>query len=575
MGLRKNKDTFGLTKLPDPELEQDVLSEPVVPTVQEQINALQAQVNRVETPQAKQALIQRIYELSKDMPAPLEQVTAQPMTSEELAGYDGVAMPEIEPVTPEALQTPLPQPPMPKPSKIAASVEPGQTEAVKAAEAQRPEPDEAEKLMGEYRKAREGYETEAKGLEAERAAGETQRQRMTGIAGALQAFGEGLAAITGGSAKPLQTGVAAVQRIGEQRAAAEERKARSLKERLQQAKAPLEEKQMEMDLRTRLTKGKMEQGFLDPNSEQSKQARANATAFIDNMIAQGAANDADPAVLQRLEQTKGMLGQMNAQQVQDFYSTLKPLSTETSLEAKNKFDMQKMMVQENMRLKLAEAKDSKDQQKFADKEFLKVRSKIADEETAASKVGPQMEKFLNDLDAAIAGDKKAAKRVSQNVGVVTYLNARTYESKGVFTDNDLRALSQTDAGRTWFQQLDEFVSKGMTGNLPKESLMRIRGVVGDNIDKFREPGKFIRSNYAQAFREMENPAMNRYADVLERGEKAAKPKTAEQPAQPQRPIETAPKKVKFRIGNKIVELDPATQGELIKRAKDAKYEEVP
>lgn len=508
-------------------------------------------------------------------PEQLEQVTAQPMTPEELAGYDGVTMPDVEPVAPEALQTPLPQTtlPMPKPSRIAASVEPGQTEAVKAAEAQTPEPDETEKLMGEYRKARESYDTESKGLEEERTASERKRMQMTGISGALQAFGEGLAAITGGSAKPLQAGVAAVKGMGEQQAAAEERKARSLKERLQMAKAPLEEKTMEMDLRSRLTKGKMEQAIMDPTSDQSQKARANAASFIDNMIAQGTANKADPAVLQRLEQTKGLLGQMNAQQVQDFYSTLKPLSTETSLEAKNEFDMKKLMMQENLRVKLADARDAKDQQKVADKEFLKVRSKIADEETAASKVGPQMEKFLNDLDAAIAGDKKAAKRVSQNVGVVTYLNARTFESKGVFTDNDLRALSQTDAGRTWFQQLDDFVSKGMTGNLPKESMMRIRGVVGDNIDKFREPGKFIRSNYAQAFREIENPVLNRYADVLERGEKAAKPKTAEQP--PQQPIETAPKKVRFRIGGKIIELDPATQGELIKRAKDAKYEEVP
>lgn len=519
-------------------------------------------------------------------PEQLEQVTAQPMTPEELVGYDGVSMPDVQPIEPDALQTPLPQAPlqqtplplsMPKPSKIAASVEPGKTEAVKAAEAQAPEPDEAEKLMGEYRKAREKYQTEEQGLEEERTAGEEQRQRMTGIAGALQAFGEGLAAITGGSAKPLQAGVAAVKGVGEQRAAAEERKAKTLKERLQMAKAPIEEKQMEMDLRTRLTKGKMEQGFLDPNSEQSKQARTNASAFIDNMIAQGTANKADPAVLQRLEQTKGMLSQMNAQQVQDFYNTLKPLSTETSIEAKNEFDMKKLAAQENLRLKLSEAKDAKEQQKFADKEFLKVRSKIADEETAASKIGPQMEKFLKDLNAAVAGDKAAAKRVSQNVGVVNYLNARTYESKGVFTDNDLRALSQLDAGRTWFQQLDEFVSKGMTGNLPKESLMRIQGVVNENIDKFREPGKYIRSNYAQTFREIENPVMNRYADVLERGEKAAKPKTEEQqPTQTQqRSIETAPKQVKFKIKGQVRSYDPATQADLIERARKAKYEEVP
>lgn len=424
-----------------------------------------------------------------------------------------------EPIAPEVAEE-EPQIELPRAKKVAASepVEALRTENVVAPEPVKPvekAPDETEQLMGEYRKAREQYQSDVDTLEQDREASEASRQRMTGIAGALSSFGEGLAAITGGSAKPLQAGVAAVKGMGEQQAAAEERKAKTLKERLQMAKAPLEEKQAEIDLRSRLSKGKMEQDLMDPASQQSAQARKDAGAFIDNMIAQGAANKASPEVLQRLEQSKALIGQMSAAQVQQFYNTLKPLSTETSLEAKNQFDMQKLAAQESLKMKLADAKSSKDQQKLADKDFFKVRTKIAEEESAASKVGPQMEKFLSDVKLAVAGDKDAAKRVSQNYGVVNYMNARNYESKGVFTDNDLRALSQLDAGRTWFQQLDDFVSKGMTGQVPKASLMRVQGVLEDNIGKFREPGKYIRTNYAQTFREVQNPAYNRYADVLE------------------------------------------------------------
>jgi hypothetical protein len=354
---------------------------------------------------------------------------------------------------------------------------------------------------------------------------------QTGIAGALQAFGQGLASITGGSAKPLETGVAALKGVGEQQAAAEERKAKTLKERLQMAKAPLEEKQTEMELRSRISKGKLEQDLMNPSSAQSDQARKNALSFVDNMIAQGTANRASPEVLQRLEQTKALVGNMSAAQVQDFYNTLKPLSTETSLEAKNKFEMDKMAAQERMRSRVAEAKDEKDQEKLALKDFMKIRTKVAEEETAASKVGPEMVKFSEDIDKAIRGDKASAKRVAQNFGAVNYLNARSYESKGVFTDNDLRALSQLEAGRTWFQQLDDYVTKGMTGNIPKESLIRVKSVMDNNMNKFTEPGKYIRENYAQTFEDAGVPAYAKYADTLRKGIKSSAPskQTAAQP----------------------------------------------
>jgi hypothetical protein len=190
-----------------------------------------------------------------------------------------------------------------------------------------------------------------------------------------------------------------------------------------------------------------------------------------------------------------------------------------------------MAAQERMRSRVAEAKDEKDQEKLALKDFMKIRTKVAEEETAASKVGPEMVKFSEDIDKAIRGDKAAAKRVAQNFGAVNYLNARSYESKGVFTDNDLRALSQLEAGRTWFQQLDDYVTKGMTGNIPKESLIRVKSVMDNNMNKFTEPGKYIRENYAQTFEDAGVPAYAKYADTLRKGIKSSAPskQTAAQP----------------------------------------------
>ncbi len=272
-----------------------------------------------------------------------------------------------------------------------------------------------------------------------------------------------------------------------------------------------------MELRARLGKGKLEQNLADPKSDQSVQARQNAANFIDNMIAQGQANQADTAVLERLEQSKAILQNMSASQIKDFYNTLKPISVETSREAQNEYEMQKLKAQENMRTRMSEAKDEKDQQKIALKDFMKVRTKIAEEENSAAKIGPQMTQFQEDIDKAIAGDKDAAKRVVQNYGVINYLNARSYESKGVFTDNDLKALSQLDAGRTWAQQFNDWYQRGMTGILPRQALIRVKGVIDENVDKFTNPGQFIRNNYAQIFEDTGSPAHQKYAEVLRKG----------------------------------------------------------
>ena len=408
-----------------------------------------------------------------------------------------------EPIAPEVAEE-EPQIELPRAKKVAASepVEALRTENVVAPEPVKPvekAPDETEQLMSEYRKSRDQYQSDVDKFDQDREASEASRQRMTGIAGALSAFGEGLAAITGGSAKPLQAGVAAVKGMGEQQAASEERKAKTLKERLQMAKAPLEEKQTEIDLRSRLSKGKMEQDLMDPASQQSAQARKDAGAFIDNMIAQGTANRASPDVMQRLEQTKSLIGQMSAAQVQQFYNTLKPLSTETSVEAKNKFDMDKLAAQESMKLKLAEAKDSKDQEKVAKKELIKDQSAISTVIKEASGVAGEMKAFKEDLALAVKGDKEAAKRVTQKSNIINYLNARSYESKGVFTDKDATALSELAATK-WFDQFNDWASKGGVGVLPMAGLIRMNEIIQRSASRFDNPTKYVYQGLVEKYK---------------------------------------------------------------------------
>ena len=492
---------------------------------------------------------------------PLEQVTAEPMTPEEESGYDGVTIQEPAPKPTEqsskldttaGLQTkaPIVSAPEIDSDKLEMPME----------ETPEPKIDETEQLMGEYRKAREQYQSDVDTLEQDREASEASRQRMTGIAGALSSFGEGLAAITGGSAKPLQAGVAAVKGMGEQQAAAEERKAKTLKERLQMAKAPLEEKQTEIDLRSRLSKGKMEQDLMDPASQQSAQARKDAGAFIDNMIAQGTANRASPDVLQRLEQTKSLIGQMSAAQVQQFYNTLKPLSTETSVEAKNKFDMDKLAAQESLKMKLADAKSSKDEQKIAQKEFIKDQSAIAKQVAETSAVSQEMKSFRNDLKLALAGDREAAKRVTQKGGVINYLNARSVESKGVFTDNDLRALSELQATK-WFDQFNDWVSKGFEGVLPKASLVRIQDILDRNAYKFDNPEKYVYGSLIEKYKGLDEVSETGvWKPYLSNLEKKAVPAKIEQ-VEPQAAQEglvdmTAPDGRKLKVpANKVQELE--------------------
>ena len=459
--------------------------------------------------------------------------------------------PETPPVNAEVQPTTTQASPVQQ-QKISPSVKPGRTAALETALASDPEQmqkepeteDEASKLMGEYRKSREDIQKEQAGLEEDRTRGEASRQMQTGIAGALQAFGQGLATITGGSAKPLEAGAAAMKSIGEQQVSAEERKAKTLKERLQMAKAPLEEKTTEMDLRSRISKGKLEKDLMDPASAQGDQARKNALSFVDNMIAQGTANQASPEVMQRLEQTKAMIGNMSAAQVQDFYNTLKPLSTETSLETKNKYEMQKMAAQENMRMKMTEAKDIKDKEKIAQKEFIKDQAAISKDIAETAVVAKDMKSFRDDLKLAIAGDKKAAERVTQKTGIVNYLNARSVESKGVFTDKDLTALTELTATK-WFDQFNDYVSRGFTGTMPKSSLLRIQDIIERNAYKFDNPTKFTQQAYAQKYKELdETDDTGVWRKYRRRFETSGKDENQEKAPAQQEPVAQPTEKIK-------------------------------
>ncbi len=179
-------------------------------------------------------------------PEALDQIIAFPGEPD---ATDATFMPEEAPALPEVAE----EEQLPPSEEESTAVESEPTEAFQT---DMPEPeevsgkdieaqfqqDEAEQLMSQYRKTKEDVQSEQATLETSSSESERSRQTENAIAGALQSFGEGLAAITGGSAKPLQTGAETLRRSGQMQAAEEERKARGLRERLQQAKTPIEEK---------------------------------------------------------------------------------------------------------------------------------------------------------------------------------------------------------------------------------------------------------------------------------------------------------------------------------------------
>lgn len=504
---------------------------------------------------AADAINRRIMELEgTSEPAVAEPVVAEPMTPKQESQFDGV---EIEDEIPEAVAQPTAalQTPTPVPQKPATpSVEPGKTAAVDAAMNEpkqpesKPQEDEYETLFKNYEQARKQYDVDMADYEEKMSETERRNQMTTGIVGALSAFGEGLAAITGGSAKPLQAGVAALKDIGSQQVAAQERKVKTIKERLQMARDPLETKAGDIKFRELFEKKQREKRMLDPNSEESNQAREVANQTLNALVA-SFRSAGNPQAADELLNTKPFIDKASGKQINDLFEQIKDLSIKPTISAAQKQAYAMQLVEKKGEIQQTLAKQKQQFQSkltnlrtdaarvnLATKEYQEIVPKINADVKDVKALGNQVDKFIGLLDQAsdpkLMSNEAKRQQINEAIAaqkeILNYMNARKYESKGVFTDQDLLALSQLKTYGTWADQFTNWLKKGVYNEETAKQIRVMRDIMRERKRDFKNPGYAVARGYSQIFRDtaelyssMENNVdaartLIRYSDLLEK-----------------------------------------------------------
>jgi hypothetical protein len=397
-----------------------------------------------------------------------EEEASLPEPSEEPMQED-----DAEPV--EALQTEVPTMP-----------EPGTTATIKK------ETDEFEPMFKKYQEDLGKIQSEQEAEDQAMQEAESRAQTATGIAGALQAFGEGLAAITGGSAKPLQTGAEALRRSTQQGLEAQMRRGKGIKQRIEMAREPLETKATELKFRDVFEKRQAQQRLNDPESKESADARGMASNFLDVYVANLQNRAVDPEAIQRVEGVRSKIGQMNANQIQKFLDNLKDIkfstSYETTVEGKKELE-------ETKAASKVEAATTKREQKLQD-EASKWRqttgTKITEIVNDERKYKTRINDFSTLLERALAAKtdtefKTIANEIARQKTVIDYLDARQVEPKGVFTDQDAARLSSITNGRPWLQQFQDWLSKGLQGTTTIDEIKTLNRIIKEKQKDINNP----------------------------------------------------------------------------------------
>lgn len=525
------------------------------PSIQEQLDAMKMRSEQLRAEgntAAADALDQQIQAKTAELAFGGRQ---QPLTAvpanQDISGMDN--QPFEEPAVPESA---MPETEMPEPVEESTPAlqttlpEPGKTAAIDEEIDQPPEetPDEFETMYKDYETARKQYgeDVEALGRESDEAA--TKQTMMTGIAGALQSFGEGLAAITGGSAKPLQTATETVRRMGEQGAAAREGRAKTLKERLMMARQPLEAKIEETKFRDVFEQRQMEKRLGDPNSKESQDAREVGLRTLDALVAsfRSAGND---AAADELMSTKPFLEKASGKQIQSLFEQIKGLGIKPAIsaETKQKYAMEaiekKGEIQQSLtkqkqefQAKMSNLRTDAARVNAATKQYEELTPKIQTDVREAKQLSGQIDKFVTLLEQAsdpkIMSDEKKRRQINEAIAaqkeILNYMNARKYESKGVFTDQDLLALSQLKTVGTWVDQFSNWLSKGVYNEETAKQIRVMRDIMRERRRDFKNPGYAVAKGYAQVFRDisdlyssMDNNVesarvYSKYADLLEK-----------------------------------------------------------
>lgn len=489
------------------------------PSIQEQLdamNARSAQLRAEGNTAAADALDQQIQAKTAELAFGGKQqpLTAMP-TSQDVSGLDN--QPFEEPAMPEPVmpESAMPETEMPEPVEESTPAlqttlpEPGKTAAIDEETDQQPEetPDEFEQMYKDYDTARKQYgeDIEALGKESDEAS--SKQTMMTGIAGALQSFGEGLAAITGGSAKPLQTASETIRRVGEQGAAAREGRARTLKERLMMARQPLEAKIEETKFRDVFEQRQKSKRLEDPASPESTQARELANNFLDAYAA-SLSNRVDDTQLTKIESIRPKLEKLNANQIKDFMDNLNKL----------KFTESRVDIEEAKGERAAKQQEAKTvaSQEFAiQKQAQKDINKVDSELEQDQKFYNQYNTFKSNLQKAIAGDPEAQKYIKNNMGAFSYLKARTLESKGVFTDQDAERLTTLLKDQTWAEQFSTWLESGMQGTIPVQTLKKLSDALKDDPKNPNAVRNEKLQRFANTAKKSSNPAIKNSASYYE------------------------------------------------------------
>jgi hypothetical protein len=441
-------------------------------------------------------------------PDSLESITALPGETD---ATDPAFMP------PDPMQSPdLPE----GVQEISPSTKPGSTEALKAAEESKSEetPDiDADGIRSAFETPVPSAEEPEPSDDDELAKAEADTQFATGLGGALQAFGEGLAAITGGSAKGLQTGVRAYQEVVA-------RKEAGLRERI---RAKRQKESDEFKYRDAIEDRQKKQRLKDPASEESAAARQEAGLLMDTMIAQFRDQGAGSDTLNKLEEVKAVMssGNVSAEQIANLQSKLKDMGLGKPKESV-----------ESAQARKAELQDTawgRQQQREADKLFQKDMSEIGKQIQGSDALLKQLNVFQQNYQKAKQGDPEAKAYLKQYTNTINYLLAREKEPKGVFTDNDLRALSQFDTRKTFEEQAQGYYDEKFGGEIDDETMNRIGRALENAIPTLQDSKKNIIESKKRIYLKSRNPAVRDYAQELTPDLLGATESAPSQPTQPQ------------------------------------------
>lgn len=528
--------------------------------LQNQIDELNSQLSDPTiTPEKRKILESALNRIQQQMS------TSRPDTVSDELNDSSRIMQEQEPTQlsqPEtntnALQTPPPlsETPLQQPATTEEDEESDTEETDTPLSTPMPSPVPAKpSVEDDFESAFNKYKTDTEQIRAEQSQydtgleeAESRSQMATGIAGALQAFGEGLAAITGGSAKPLQTGAEALRKSAQQGVESAKRKAGSLKERIMMAREPLETKSEEMKLRDAIEQRQKQKRLADPNSSESAAAQERAKQLF-TLYASHAADKGSTGLEEQIRNIIPKLNQFSANDILDLNKQMQSLSSsskenvqenqerkEKLQNIKNEAQSKNINIKYQQALELANIKDNNRVISVATKDFLAAKKDIADTLKNTIAVRDKMGKFIEKLNLAINGNKDAQQYIAESKDVLNYLTARNYESKGVFTDGDLQALGEltNNGGLTWIQVMENWASKGFTGTESQDQLKKFQRILNDRSKDFDQPEKAIRARYAETFRNIAEisgkPIYSEYANKLENGESTTTAPSNVQPA---------------------------------------------